>query len=145
MDARLTALNDEWTLLQGLRSGAAAEDLFVIIDQALPGTDVWFEKWKFRRAGVVVPDNTRTVNTGYLILVTDSNASASDAQWQVETHMSIVGHARDHAALSRFVRGLYDHTEIQEVKLNQTRVREYSNTTVVDFELAIVLHSEPAV
>jgi len=144
MDTRLTELNEEWMLLQGLRSGAAAEDLFVIIDQALPGTDVWFQKWKFRRAGVVAPDNTRTVDTGYLLLVSNS-AEVADTQWQVETHMNIVGQARDHAALSRFVRGLYGHSEIQEVKLNQTRVREYANTTVVDFELAIILHSEPAV
>jgi len=144
LDDRLSVLNQEWVVLQSLRSGAAAEDLFVVIDNALPGTDVWFDRWMFRRAGVVTSNGSTNVNAGYLILASD-DSNARDADWEVETHMNIAGQAKDHAALSRFVRGLYDQPQIQEVKLNQTRIREYSNRTVVDFELAVVLLSEPAV
>ncbi len=144
LDGRLAALEEEWTLLRGLRSGAAAEDLFVIVDRALPGGDVWFVNWQFRRAGVIAPQSPRTVNTGYFIVVpADQSATAPEA-WQVKTHMSISGQARDHAALSRFVRGLYEQPEIREVKVNNTRVRQYANSTVVDFDMAVVLHVQPA-
>lgn len=144
LDARLAALDEEWLLLRGLRSGAAAEDLFVIVDRALPGEDVWFINWEFRRAGVIVPQTEHTVNTGYFIVVPKGQQTEELAAWQVKTHMNINGQARDHAALSRFVRGLYEQPEIQDVKVNNTRVRQYSDTTVVDFDLAVVLHNEPA-
>ncbi len=143
LDGRLAELEEEWTLLRGLRSGAAAEDLFVIVDRALPGGDVWFLDWAFRRAGVVVPQNPRTVSTGYFIVVPAETQEAPE-DWQIRTHMSITGQARDHAALSRFVRGLYQQPEIREVKVNSTRVQQYQDTRVVDFDLAVVLHVEPA-
>ena len=58
--------------------------------------------------------------------------------------MDITGEARNHAALSRFVRGLFAQPQIQDVKVNRTHVRDYVGTRVVDFSLAIVLHSEPS-
>ena len=143
-DQRLKALDDEWNLLQGLRSGAVAEDLFVIIDAALPGDDVWFTRWSFARAGVIAPPNVKTVNSGYFIVVPAGQRPEAQPSWQVRTHMDINGEARNHAALSRFVRGLFAQPQIQDVKVNRTQVRDYVGTPVVDFSLAIVLHSEPA-
>ncbi len=143
LNTRLADLNEEWFLLRGLRSGAAAEDLFLIVDRALPDNDVWFERWSFQRAGVIVAEAPRTVETGYFIVVAQESPQEGKPDWHVKTHMNIQGQARDHAALSRFVRGLYEQSEIQTVKLNRTRVREYANATVVDFELAVVLHNEP--
>jgi hypothetical protein len=142
-DERLKALDEEWTLLQGLRSGAAAEDLFRIIDAALPGDDVWFTEWRFARAGVIAPPSAKTVNSGYFIIVPAGQGTEAQPRWQVLTHMDITGEARNHAALSRFVRGLFAQPQIQDVKVNRTHVRDYVGTRVVDFSLAIVLHSEP--
>lgn len=144
LDGGLAALDQELNLLKGLRSGAAAEDLFVIIDRALPGDDVWFVDWQFRRAGVLVPDTVRTVNTGYFIVVPAGQQQDTKAPWQVETHMKINGQATDHAALSRFVRGLFEQPEVQDVKLNRTQVRRFANISVVDFDLAVVLYNDSA-
>ena len=58
-----------WSLLQGLRAGAAIEDIFAIIDRAVVGDNLWFENWSFRRAGVVVDGETRGVVTGYFVIV----------------------------------------------------------------------------
>ena len=115
----------------------------MIIDRALRGGDVWFVSWKFRRAGVIAPPTPRTVNTGYFIVV-PAGESAELESWRVKTHMNINGQARDHAALSRFVRGLYAQPEIRDVKVNNTRVRQYDNSRVVDFDMAVVLHVDPA-
>lgn len=144
LDRQLASLNDELTLLRGLRSGAAAEDLFRIIDRSLPGNDVWFTDWQFRRAGVLVPETPGTVKTGYFIVVRPDTEADEQTPWQVETHMKIDGQARDHAALSKFVRGLFEQPEIKDVKLNRTQIRRYSNLSVVDFDLAVVLHSRSA-
>lgn len=146
LDQRLAALDEEWTLLRSLRSGLAVDDVFLMIDRALPGSDVWFTDWSFRRAGVVLPETPggAGTRTGYFIVVTSQTGPDKTASWQVETHMNIVGQATDHAALSKFVRGLYENRQVDSVKLNQTRVREYSDRSVVDFDLAVVLYSEPA-
>ena len=142
LDDQLGNLREEWTLLQGLRSGAAAEELFVIIDRALPDEQVWFDDWQFRRAGVLVTEAPRTVNTGYFIVVQPQPDDEDQAAWRVMTHMSINGQARDHAALSRFVRGLFAQPQIHDVKLNSTRIREYESGKVVEFDVAVVLHSD---
>lgn len=141
---QISALDQELLLLKGLRSGASGEDLFRIVDRALPGNDVWFLDWRFRRAGVFIPEPARTVNTGYFIVVPAGEPKTEKMAWQVKTHMQINGQARDHAALSRFVRGLFEQPEVQDVKLDRTQTRQYANLTVVDFDLAVVLYSEPA-
>lgn len=144
LDQEQQLLDEEWMLLNTLRSGFAAEDLFHLIDDALPGDDIWFIDWSFKRAGVVAQEGVAGTNTGYFIVVNSDATGKPEPAWQIETHMSIVGQAVDHAALSKFVRGLYQQQQIESVKLNQTRVREYADRSVVDFELAIVLLSEPA-
>lgn len=144
LDSGLAALDQELSLLRGLRSGAAAEDLFVIIDRALPADEVWFIDWQFRRAGVLVPETANTVHTGYFIVIPAGSKQEAKKPWQVETHMKINGQASDHAALSRFVRRLFEQPEVQDVKLNRTQIRRYANLSVVDFDLAVVLFSDPA-
>lgn len=144
LEARLQDLDEEWVLLRGLRSGAVAEDLFLIVDRALTAGDIWFLTWKFSRAGVVVPQSPRTVNTGYFIVVPQGETGLEPAAWQVQTHMTINGQARDHAALSRFVRALYAQHGIDEVKLDRTKVRQYAAANVIDFNMTITLRSEPA-
>jgi len=138
-------LEGQFRLLSGLRSGAAAEKMFVTIDRALTGDDVWFLKWQFQRAGVVVDGEARTVNTGYFIVVPDGVDQAAADDLRVQTHMTIQGQARDHSALSGFVRRLFEQTEIDDVRIRRTSLNRSNQSAVVDFDLAIVLNTEVAI
>ena len=131
----------QWSLLRGLRAGAAAEDIFSIIDAALKGGDLWFTSLNFRRAGVIVDGEQRGVETGYFIVVPADERPESQADWQVETHMTIQGQAKDHQALSTFVRSLFEQPDIKDVNVQKTALTDYGNGRVVSFDLTIVLNS----
>ncbi len=128
-------------LLKGLRSGAAAEKMFITIDRSLRDGEVWFLSWEFKRAGEVVREVTRTVNTGYFIVVPAGEGRKKAETWRIDTHMTIHGEARDHAALSRFVRRLVDQPEIQDARVIRTAARTQSGTRVVSFEMAVIVNS----
>jgi len=130
-----------WSLLRGLRAGAAVEDIFQIIDEALINDDLWFVDWSFRRAGVVIDGETRDVETGYFIMVREDGQYNDNIDWQVETHMTVNGQARDHQALSRFVRALFEQPSIRDVSVQKTSRTDYANGRVVSFELNIILNS----
>ncbi len=134
-----TEYERRWSLLRGLRAGAAVEDIFQIIDAALVGDDLWFVNWSFRRAGVVVDGEVREVETGYFVIVSEDGAESRD--WQVETHMTVNGQARDHQALSKFVRALFEQPSIKDVSVRNTALTDYANGRVVSFELTIVLNN----
>ena len=131
-----------WSLLRGLRAGAAVEDVFRIIDEAIVDNKLWFENWSFRRAGVVVDGETRTVETGYFVVVPADGRSADGGDWQVETHMVLEGRALDHQALSTFVRALFEQPDIKDVSVKSTSLTDYANGRVVSFDLTIVLNSD---
>lgn len=131
-----------WSLLRGLRAGAAVEDIFQIIDAALVNDDLWFVDWSFRRAGVVVDGETREVETGYFVIVDEEGGDVNVGDWQVETHMTIKGQARDHQALSKFVRALFEQAGIKDVSVRNTSLTDYANGRVVSFELSIVLNND---
>ena len=130
-----------WSLLRGLRAGAAVEDIFQIIDAALVNDDLWFVDWSFRRAGVVVDGETREVETGYFVIVSEDGGEIDSTEWQVETHMTVNGQARDHQALSKFVRALFEQPSIRDVSVRNTSLTDYANGRVVSFELTIVLNN----
>ena len=138
-------LEGQFRLLSGLRSGAAAEKMFITVDRALTGDDVWFLKWQFQRAGVVVDGEDRTVNTGYFIVVPDGVDRADADDLRVQTHMTIQGQARDHSALSGFVRRLFEQTEIDDVRIRRTSLNRSNQSGIVDFDLAIVLNTDVAI
>lgn len=131
-----------WSLLRGLRAGAAVEDIFKIIDRALVNDDLWFENWSFRRAGVVVDGETRGIETGYFVIVAAEEQSGETPEWQVETHMVLEGRALDHQALSKFVRALFEQPDIKDVSVQSTSLTDYANGRVVSFDLTIVLNSD---
>ena len=126
-------------LLRGLRSGAAATDLFGIIDQALVGDELWFKSWDFRRAGVTDAEG-QAVETGYFVVVSDTGQP--NDSWRVETHMTIAGQATDHAALSEFVQRLLGHPEIENVHVRRTELSRYATRSLVDFDLAVVINRQ---
>ena len=135
-------LEHQFHLLSGLRSGAAAGDMFLTIDRALTGDDVWFLEWQFQRAGVMAGEGVRTVNTGYFIVVPAGAAELAADELRVQTHMTIRGQARDHSALSGFVRRLFTQPEIDDVRILRTALKNSRQTSTVDFELAVVLSTD---
>ena len=144
---QLQALKDQqveferrWSLLRGLRAGAAVDEIFTLIDRAIVAGDLWFLDWSFRRAGVIVDGQQRGVETGYFVIVAENNpGSAPDLT--VETHMTIRGQAVDHQALSNFVRALFEEPAIKDVNVQRTSLTNYANGRVVEFDVTVVLNS----
>ena len=132
-------LKQQLDLLSGLRSGASAEQMILMIDRALPGPDVWLTNWKFRRAGTPVDDTREEVNTGYFIVIAADNKSKQEETWKIETTMTIQGQALDHVAMSRFVLNLTQQPEIENVRIVSSRQTEVNRIKLVDFSLDIVV------
>ena len=139
LNTQRSELEQLFELLSGLRSGAAAEDMFVAIDRALTSDDLWFVEWQFERAGVMVGDSVRTVNTGYFIVVPDGADRPADGTVRVQTNMTIRGQSKDHSALSSFVRRLFAQPEIDDVRIRRTSVNRNGRISAVDFELGVTL------
>jgi type IV pilus assembly PilN-like protein len=139
--ATLTADGDRYRqqlyLLKGLRSGTAATNLFRIVDEAMVGQELWFRNWQFRRAGVTNAEG-QAVETGYFIVVPDGAKPAE--LWQVETHMTIAGQAKDHAALSEFVKRLLSQPGIETVRIRRSEQQRYEARSIVDFDVAVVIN-----
>ena len=132
-------LQQQLNLLSGLRSGASAEQMFVMIDRALPGPDVWLTNWRFRRAGTPVEDHQEAVSTGYFIVIPADNSAKREETWKIETHMNIQGQALDHVAMSRFVLNLTQQPEIEDVRIVRSSLGEVNQNKLVDFSLDIVV------
>ena len=139
--ASKTELERQLELLNGLRSGGAAEQMFTTVERALTSEDVWLVDWRFQRSGVVVDDPEAAVDTGYFIVV-PRNENEADSPWQVRTHMTIRGQSRDHSALSAFVRGLFSQPEIEDVHVGRTSQSRLVAVDIVDFDLAIVMNTD---
>ena len=142
LSAQQKDYEQRWSLLRGLRAGAAVEDIFRIIDRAIVNNDIWFENWSFRRAGVVVDGEARGVETGYFVVVPADGQPTETPEWQVETHMVLEGRALDHQALSTFVRALFEQPDIKDVSVQRTSQTNYANGRVVSFDLNIILNSD---
>jgi len=142
LSAQQKEYEQRWSLLRGLRAGAAVEDIFRIIDRAIVNDDIWFENWSFRRAGVVVDGEARGVETGYFVVVPADGQPTETPEWQVETHMVLEGRALDHQALSTFVRALFEQPDIKDVSVQRTSLMDYANGRVVSFDLNIILNSD---
>jgi hypothetical protein len=55
--------------------------------------------------------------------------------------MTIKGQARDHSALSGFVRRLFVQPEIDDVRILRTNLSRSNRADAVDFELAVVINT----
>jgi len=135
----------QFRLLSGLRSGAAAEDMFVTIDRASTGDDVWFLEWQFQRAGVIVGEEVRAVSTGYFIVVPEGADQLAADDLRVQTHMTIRGQARDHSALSSFVRRLIAQPEIDDIRIGRTSLSRGDQSNTVSFDLEVVLNTDVSI
>ena len=113
-----------------------------MIDRAISAGDLWFVDWQFSRAGVVVNPKQQTLNSGYFIVVPNKNASNAESEaWEIQTHLKIRGQALNHAALSVFVGRLLEQPQIYDVRIQQTTLKRRTNGSVVEFELAIMVHN----
>jgi len=140
--AQRDGLQQQLNLLSGLRSGSSAEQMFMTMDQALPGPQVWITRWSFRRAGSAVEPNTKTVNTGYFIVVPNGQGNQKKEAWKIETWMLVQGQALDHVAMSEFVSNLTRQPEIENVRIVSTRLNESQNIKLVDFGLEIIVAAD---
>ncbi len=131
-------LDYQWVLLNGLRTAVAAEDLFVAIDKALQGVDVWFSGMKFQRNEVEI-EKGNTIHTGYFIITTPSD---DDQSLAIGTTMVIKGEALNHSALSSFVNNLIDQSEILDANVLETTSGKNNNSSAVKFNLSITVNLE---
>lgn len=139
LDLHKTALQRKLELLTGLRGGAEAVQMFVTVDRAIEDNEVWFLDWEFQRAGSAVENKPETTSNGYFILIPAEDGRDSQEAWKIDTHMTLRGQARDHSALSGFVRRLYRQDNIQDVRILDTSRK--ANDNVVDFRLAVTVDS----
>jgi len=130
-------------VLEKLRGGALAEDMFVNIDRALDGRNIWFKNWKFTRAGSMTSEKPKGVNTGYFIVIPESDRVNQKEQeaWRIQTHMEVSGQATDHEALSSFVRRVLQQPQIGDVRILNTQQQASADKTVIDFKLVIMVNS----
>lgn len=136
-------LQQKLQILERLRQGVVAKDMFVAIDRAIDERELWFNEWTFQRAGAKVRKRQQGVNTGYFIVIPNAQQDKAQAGvWQIRTHMEIKGQAVDHNALSKFVSRLLDQPEIKNVSVLKTRTRHYPQLNVIEFNLAIVVNSK---
>ncbi|MGB5538977.1 MAG: hypothetical protein WBO37_02690 [Gammaproteobacteria bacterium] len=142
LDGNRAELESRLALLGGLRGGAAASAMFVAIDRAMVQGDVWFKGWEFNRAGSVVERRQEATSNGYFIVMPAADGTESTEAWKIETHMKIRGQAKDHSALSGFVRRLYQQPEILDVRILNTSVA--ANSRFVDFNLAVTVNAREA-
>jgi len=136
-------LTKKHRILEKLRGGALAEDMFVNIDRALNGKNIWFKNWKFIRAGSKTSEKPRGVNTGYFIVIPEADRANQKEKeaWQIQTHMEVSGQATDHEALSSFVRRVLQQPQIGDVRILNTQQQVNMDKTVVDFKLVIMVNS----
>ncbi len=136
-------LQAKHNVLEKLRGGALAKNMFVTVDRALDGNDVWFKSWRFDRAGSKTKETDKAVNTGYFIVIPvgESNNKKTGETWKIQTRMEVNGEAKDHEALARFVRRLLQQSQIGEVRILNTRQQAHADITVVNFKLAITVNS----
>ena len=130
-------LEYQLVLLNSLRSGTGAPEMFTTIDLAIADTDVWFDTWEYQRAGSPVEQKDQYSKNGNLFILPAGNGTTTDTAWKIETHMTIKGQAKDHSALSRFVRRLSNQPEIYNINILNTSTATHMN--VVDFNIAVTV------
>lgn len=134
-------MRNQFAILNQLRQGIFARNMFDIVDRSLDST-VGFTSWKFRRAQELVERNSETVSTGYFLVVPMQGSDEQvERAWRLQAHMEIRGRAIDHSSLAGFVRRLVEQREIEEVRVIDTRIVESDGPGSIEFELAAVVRT----
>ena len=138
LSSQAEVLAERVEMLEKLRGGPPVQEVFIAVDKSLAGR-VWFRDWKFMRAGEFVDVVPQAVNTGYFIIVPETQSESGVKAWRMRTHMEINAQAIDHSALADFVKRLNAQAHIESVKVLNTRSRHEGHRRVVDFDLIIVV------
>lgn len=131
---RKAALEAKVSLLEGLRRHAALGEILLSVNRAVPERQVWFLEWRYQRIGAVVP----VVPAGAESYFVAASATSGQDTGTVRVQMTIVGQARDHAAVAMFVSSLLGEPGIEEVQIRGVSREIGANT--VDFEVLVVAH-----
>lgn len=133
-------LQRQWDLLKNLRNSTAASRMFVIVDRSISSGDLWFMNWEFQRSADLVELQPESPRAGHYIVKSDKAGQGSEQAWEIKTSMAIKGQARDHSALSRFVRQLYQQPEVQDVRILNTSL--VKTDSVVNFDMIVTINTE---
>lgn len=133
-------LRQHLRVLDGLRGGLTAKQMFLVIDESL-NEGVYFRRWEFRRAGEIVERPPQAVDTGYFIVLPKDDPAGPERAWRLRTHMEILAQADDHADLAGFVGRLSRQPSIESARILNTRKQRGQGASRVDFELALVVEN----
>ncbi len=135
LQERKETLQKDVLLLSSLQSGATMPELVKAIENALPGQDVRFLSWQFRREGIRTEEEPEVRPPSYFFVLDDTKDFPR--VWESMTHMTIHGVARDHGTLSRFVQNLFQDKTVDDVRIQRSSQGEHG----VEFHLAVVVSS----
>jgi Tfp pilus assembly protein PilN len=129
-------------MLEHLRGGPPAKEMFILIDKAI-NKSVWLTKLNFFRAGEERENSRKSRSTGYFIIVPKEEQEASqEIPWLNSGHLNVTGMALTHSALAEFVNLLVAQPHIKKVQVQNTHSRKYLEASVVEFELTVVMISD---
>ena len=122
--------------LDTLRGSASVGRLFSAVDAALNGR-IWFQELAYSRANETFGQPT-AAGTPATVAPNGNRGAATPAAGArpLREQADIRGVALDHAALAEFIRQLAARPGVNEVRLLDTRARNYPNLQVVDFQVA---------
>ena len=126
-------------MLEHLRGGPPAREMFIVIDRAI-NESVWFTKLNFSRAEEEDKSRPKGRSTGYFIVVPqDELVSSPKEQVQNSGEIKITGRALTYSALAEFVNLLVAQPQIRAVQVQNTHSRQYLETSAVDYELTAMM------
>jgi len=140
--ARKEGLQLRLNMLEDLRGGPPAKEMFILVDKAI-NESVWFTKINFSRADEKGAGSQNGGSTGYFIIVPkEGQEEAQKALLQNSGHITITGKALTHSALAEFVNLLVAQPQIKTVQVENTHSRKYLDASVVEYELTAVMTSD---
>ena len=125
-------------ILEGLKGGVSAKQIFKAIDRVLDG-DVWFTRWTFRRAIEPAELTPQSVQTNYIVIPEKEPGKNKSQTWRLNTNMEISGQGLNHSKLALFVSNLIKQPEIADVKVLSTSLKTYTAIQVVDFKIVVAV------
>lgn len=122
-------------VLNFLRGGPRAEEMFVVIDRAI-NPAVWISGWKFLRTEEQVAGAPAPSNPAFTLLA--KSESGADAQEEHKgPRMEISGQALSHSNLADFVATLQEQQEIAEVKLQNAIEKPYLSGHAIFYQMTL--------